>query len=311
MSRQVIGPRYGGPEVLVVRERDVPPPAEGRVLIRVRAAGVNPSDAKQIAGVFGRDDSRLPMRPGNEVAGDVAAVGEGADPELLGREVVAYRVLGGWADEVVARAENVFPKPEPLSFPEAANLLLAGTAAAHLVAATAVAAGDVVLVHGASGGVGVIAIQLARLAGARVIGTSSPRNAPLVAELGAEPVAYGDGLAERVRALSPAGVTVALDCIGTDEALAVSLALLADPARLATLVNFGPVLAAGGKALGSGPGADPGTAFRAAARARLVRLADEGALHVPIAGTFPLSDAVAALDHLAHAHAGGSLALVP
>ncbi len=311
MSRQVIAPAYGGPEVLVVNERDVPPPGEGRVLIRVRAAGVNPSDAKQIAGRFGRDDARLPIRPGNEVAGEVTAVGEGADPQLLGKEVVAYRVIGGWADEVVARADNVFPKPGALSFPAVANLLLAGTAAAHLVEATGVGAGDVVLVHGASGGVGVLAIQLARIAGARVIGTSSPGNAPLVAELGAEPVAYGEGLADRVRAVAPEGVTAALDCVGTDEALAVSLELLPDPARLATLVNFGPVLAAGGKALGSGPGADAGSEFRAAARERLVRLADEGALRVPVARTFPLVDAVAALEFLASAHAGGSLALVP
>jgi NADPH2:quinone reductase len=315
MSRQVVAPRYGGPEVLEIREREVPAPTAGRVLIQVRAAGVNPADAKQIAGRFGDDPAKLPVRPGSEVAGVVAAVGEDAvgpgGPILVGQEVVAYRVIGGWADEVVAKADNVFAKPAPLPFAAAANLLLVGTTAAHLVDATGVAAGDVVLVHGASGGVGTLAVQLARLAGARVIGTTSDRNADLVRRLGAEPVRYGDGLADRLRALAPHGVDVALDCVGTDEAVRVSVALLADPGRLATIVAFEPVLAAGGKALGSGAGADPGTAFRNAARPRLIALANEGRLDVPVAATLPLAEAAESLRTLAHDRPGGKLALVP
>jgi NADPH:quinone reductase-like Zn-dependent oxidoreductase len=315
MSRQVIAPRYGGPEVLEIHDRAVAPPAAGRVLIRMHAAGVNPADAKQVAGRFGDDPAKLPVRPGSEVAGVVAAVGQDAvgpdGPWEVGQEVVAYRVIGGWADEVIARADNVFPKPRPLSVAAAANLLLAGTAAAHLLEATGVTAGDVVLVHGASGGVGTLAVQLARLAGARVLGTTSDRNADLVRRLGAEPVRYGDGLADRVRALTPNGVDAALDCVGTDEAVSSSIALLSDPGRLATIVAFEAVLAAGGKALGAGPGADPGTAFRAAARTRLVALADEGRLEVPVAATVPLAEAADALRTLAHGHPGGTLALVP
>jgi len=315
MSRQVIAPRYGGPEVLEVRDREVPPPAPGRVVLRTRAAGVNPSDAKQIAGRFGDDPAKLPLRPGAEVAGVITAVGEDAvgatGPLEVGQEVLAHRVIGAWADEVVAKADNVFAKPAALSFPAAANLLLAGTTAAHLIEATGVREGDVVLVHGASGGVGTLAVQLARIAGARVIGTASDRNRALVERFGAEPVAYGDGLADRVRALAPNGVTVALDCIGTDEAVQASLALLPDPVRLATIVAFASVLAAGGKALGAGPGADPGTAFRNAARARLVELAGRGLIDVPVAGTLPLADAADALRTLATAHPGGKLALVP
>lgn len=313
MSRQVIAPRYGEPEVLEIRDRDVPTPGAGRVLIRVRAAGVNPADAKQIAGRFGDDPAKLPLRPGSEVAGVVTAVGEGGagGPIEVGQEVVAYRVVGGWADHVIAKAENVFPKPAPLSFPAAANLLLAGTAAGHLVQATGVRDGDVVLVHGASGGVGTLVVQLARLAGARVIGTTSDHQADLVRRLGAEPVRYGDGLLERVRALAPQGVDAALDCVGTAEAVAASLALLQDPGRLATLVAFEPVLAAGGKALGTGPGADPGTAVRGAARARLIALAEDGRIEVPVAATVPLDRAADALRTLAEGHPGGKLALVP
>ncbi|MCU1471990.1 NADP-dependent oxidoreductase [Amnibacterium sp.] len=315
MSRQVVAPRYGGPEVLELRDREIAPPGTGRVLIRVLAAGVNPADTKRIAGRFGDDPSKLPLRPGSEVAGIVTAVGEDVAPAgrgiEVGQEVVAYPVVGGWADEVVAKAEHVFPKPGPLSFPAAANLLLAGTAAAHLVDVTGVGTGDVVLVHGASGGVGTLAVQLARLAGARVLGTTSDRNADLVRRLGAEPVRYGDGLVDRVRALAPGGVDAALDCVGTDEAVRASLALLADPGRLATIVAFEAVLAAGGKALGAGPGADPGTAFRNAARAGLIALADEGRLEVPVAATRPLAEASEALRVLARDHPGGKLALVP
>ena len=315
MSRQVIAPRYGDPEVLEVLERQVAPPSAGRVLIRMRAAGVNPADAKQIAGRFGDDPAKLPLRPGSEVAGVVTAVGADAvgsgGPIEVGQEVVAYRVVGGWADEVIAKAENVFPKPAPLSFPAAANLLLAGTTAAHLVDAVGVRDGDVVVVHGASGGVGTLAVQLARIAGARVLGTTSDRNAHLVRRLGAEPVRYGEGLTERLRALAPGGVDAALDCVGTDEAVSASLALLDDPRRLATLVAFAPVLAAGGKALGAGPGADPGTDFRNAARGRLIALAEDGRIEVPIAATVPLVQAADALGTLARDHPGGKLALVP
>ena len=192
MSRQVIAPRYGGPEVLELREREVPAPAAGRVVIRMRAAGVNPSDAKQIAGRFGDDPAKLPLRPGSEVAGVIAAVGDdavgAAGPLEVGQEVLAHRVVGAWADEVVAKADNVFAKPAALSFAAAANLLLAGTTAAHLVEATGVGPGDMVLVHGASGGVGMLAVQLARIRGARVIGTASERNRTLVERIGAEPV---------------------------------------------------------------------------------------------------------------------------
>ncbi len=315
MSRQVIAPRYGDPGVLEVREREVAPPGAGRVLIRMRAAGVNPADTKQIAGLFGDDPAKLPLRPGSEIAGVVAAVGEGAvgsdGPIEVGQEVVAYRVVGGWADDVLAKAENVFPKPGPASFAAAANLLLAGTTAAHLVDAASVRDGDVVVVHGASGGVGTLALQLARIAGARVLGTTSDRNADLVRRLGAEPVRYGDGLVDRLRELAPGGIDAALDCVGTDEAVAASLALLHDPGRLATIVAFEPVLAAGGKALGTGPGADPGTAFRNAARARLIALAEDGRIEVPIAATVPLAQAAEALRALARDHPGGKLALVP
>ena len=124
-----------------------------------------------------------------------------------------------------------------------------------------------------------MAVQLARLRGARVVATAGERNHDLLRELGAEPVAYGDGLADRVRALAPDGVDVALDLVGTDEAMDVSLALVADHDRIATIANFARGPREGVKLLGGGPGADPGNDIRDAARAELARLAGDG--HAP------------------------------
>ena len=183
--------------------------------------------------------------------------------------------------------------------------------AAHALAAAGVGAGDVVLVHGASGGVGQMAVQLGVARGARVIGTASPANHDLLRELGAEPVAYGDGLADRVRALAPEGVDAALDLVGSDEALAVSLELVGDRDRIATIANFTDGPAAGIKVLGGGPGADPGTEVRQAARGELVELAGSGALRVTVAATYPLEEVADAHRLSESGRAAGKIVLLP
>jgi NADPH:quinone reductase-like Zn-dependent oxidoreductase len=154
-------------------------------------------------------------------------------------------------------------------------------------------------------------VQLARARGARVIGTTGGSGAELVERLGGEPVRYGEGLADRVRELAPDGVTAAVDAVGTDEALDVSLALVADRQRIATLANFEGGSRAGIRVLGNGPGADPGTDVRDAARLELVRLVDEGRLTVVVAGTFPLAEAAEAHREGMTGHAHGKLALIP
>ncbi|OOB89460.1 quinone oxidoreductase family protein, partial [Rathayibacter sp. VKM Ac-2630] len=155
-------------------EVDPGEPGPGSVRVRVRAAGVNPSDAKLLRGDFGR--GRTPVRPGSEVSGVVTAVGEGAvgplGPLRVGDEVVAFRVAGGWSGELIARASSVLPKPAGLGWEAAAGLLLTGTTAVHLLEAVRVAAGETVLVHGASGAVGSLLVQLAVARGARVLGTA-------------------------------------------------------------------------------------------------------------------------------------------
>ena len=308
----MIAPRYGGPEVLETVEAPPTQAGPGQVTIEVRAAGVNPADYKRFAGGPGADPAALPIRPGFEVAGVVTALG--ADTELasgggaVGDAVLAFRIGGGYASSVTVPAKDVFAKPDALDFPAAANLLLAGTTAADMLRVVDAAAGETLLVHGASGAVGVMVLQLARQRGIRAIGTASERRFDTVRRFGGEPVAYGDGLADRVRALAPDGIDAALDCVGTDAAVDVSLAL-APLQRIVTIAAHGRAQREGFRAVG---GAAPESAvFRDSVRAELIGLAAAGELEVPIARTYPLESAAEALALLAEGHPGGKLALVP
>lgn len=309
---QVIAPEYGGPDVLATIETELPPPGPGEVLIEVRACGVNPVDYKTFGGVRSADPAVLPIHPGFEVAGVIAAVGPAtriASGEAReGDAVLAFRVSGGYASAIVVPADDVFAKPDRLGFPEAANLLLVGATAAEMLEVVHAGEGDTLLVHGASGAVGVSVLQQARLLGARVIGTAGPDSFETVRRFGGEPVAYGDGLEERVRDAAPDGIDAALDCVGTDEAVDVSLAL-ADRDRVVTIAAFPRAQAEGFAAIG---GSSPGSAeFRDNARPRLIALAESGDLVVPVARTYPLEQASEALAFLAEGHPGGKLALEP
>ena len=301
----------GGPDTWRLADVDPPAPASGEVTIAVRAAGMNPADVKHVAA--GTDASRLPIAIGYEVAGVIEAMGP--DTEIasgggsIGDEVMAFRISGGYATAVTVPARDVFAKPATIGFPEAANLLLAGTTAADMLENASVGSGDTVLLHAASGAVGVSVLQQARLIGARVIGTASPARFDVVRGFGGEPVAHGDGLEERVRELAPDGIDVALDAIGSDEAVDVSLALVEDRRRIVTIAAKSRADAEGFVAIG---GAMPASAaFRDAARARLIELAATGQLVVPVARTYPLADAREALADLMGGHPGGKLALVP
>jgi NADPH:quinone reductase-like Zn-dependent oxidoreductase len=293
----------------------VPAPGPGEVTVRVRAAGVNPVDLKLYSGGMGRDAAKLPMRLGFEVSGVVSAVGEGAvgpaGEVRVGDEVIGFRISGGYAQEVTVPAAQVLPKPAPQSWEQAAGMMLTGVTAVHALTATGVTAGDTVLVHGVSGGVGLTAAQIALLDGARVVGTAGEHRHDDLRRRGVVPVAYGEGLAERVRAAAPDGVDAAVDAVGTDEAVDASLALVRDRRRIATVVAFARAPQEGIKALGGGPGADPGTEIRSTGRMRLVQLAAQGQLDVVVARTFPLEEAAQAHRFLAQGHPGGKVVLVP
>ena len=286
-GRQWIATDFGGPEVLQLREVDVPPPGPGEVTIAVRAAGMKPADYKHFG--LGQDRRLLPLTVGYEIAGVLSAVGPGASiasgRAAIGDEVIAFPIVGGYASVLNVRASDVFAKPGPLNFAQAANLLLAGTTAAELLATAAVITSDTVLVHGAAGAVGLSVLQQARLIGARVIGTAA-----------------------RVRAVAPEGVAAVLDTVGTDEAIGASLALLDDRRTLVTLTAFRRAAAEGFTAIGAGnPASGP---FRAKVRTDVLKMAAAGNLAVPIARTFPFQDAREAVAALSGPHPSGKLALV-
>lgn len=308
MAKRWTATRPGGIDSLEFVETEVPAPSPGEVTVEVRAAGVNPADYKHLARI-----DAFPVGLGYEVAGVISAIGRGtgiaSGGGAVGDEVLAFRVSDGYATALNVPAADVFAKPANLSFPQAANLLLAGTTAAEMLHVTRVGEGDVVLIHGASGAVGVSAIQQALWRGARVIGTASPEHFERVRAFGAEAVAYGPGLEDRVRALAEGGVDAVLDAVGTAEAVDVSQAVLRDGTRAVTIVRSERTDAAGFVAIG---GAMPASkVFRDGVRQGLIARAGAGELAVPVARTFPLAEATAALRFLRQGHPGGKLALIP
>jgi NADPH:quinone reductase-like Zn-dependent oxidoreductase len=309
MSAVVVATDFGGPEVLSVIDEPTPEPGPGQVRVAVRAVGVNPMDYKSYSGAFGADRAVLPRRLGSEASGVVEAVGDGVEGIAVGDEVIAYRAPGAYAAQLVVDAGAITPKPRDMPWEQAAGLLLTGATAVHALLTADVGPGDTLVVHGAAGGVGLMAVQLARARNVNVIGTASEGKHDLLRRLGATPVRYGDGLADRIRELSPGGADAALDLVGTDEAIDVSLELVANHSRIVSIAAFGRG-ADGITLLGGGPGADPGTEIRVAARTRLTAAVDAGALIVFVERTYPLEEAAEAHRELMARHVTGKLALI-
>jgi NADPH:quinone reductase-like Zn-dependent oxidoreductase len=279
---------YGGPEVLEYGEVRDPKVGPDSVLVKVRAAAVNPVDWKAREGYLDPAlDAVFPVIPGWDVSGVVVQPGASVTEFVTGDEVIGYvredfLSRGTFAEYVAAPVRTLARKPRNLTYEEAAGLPLAGlTAYQVLTGALAVQEGDVVLAHAAAGGVGSIAVQLGRHLGARVIGTASERNHDFLRELGAEPVTYGEGLAERVRALAPDGVDAVFDTVG-GEALKVSADLLAPGGRLASIADAS-VVDLGGRYVFVRPDA--------ADLARLADLAEQDVVTVHVDETFPLERA--------------------
>ena len=309
-ARKWVAAGFGGPEVLRCIDVDVPDPGHGQVSIDVRAAGLNPADAKHIAP--GQASKALPLSIGYEVAGVLTALGPGTELAsgggAVGDEVVASQVTGGYTTAITVPASSVFAKPTTLSFAEAASLLLVATTAADLLHVSGARNGETVLLHGAAGAVGVMVLQQARRAGVRVIGTAGPSNFDYVRRFGGIPVEYGPSLLDRVRAAAPEGIAAALDTVGSDEAGEVSLALVSDRKRVVTIADAPRAKADGYVFVGaSNPESGP---FRARARSGILKLAQAGQLVVPMAATFPFDDAPAAFTMLTSPHPPGKIALV-
>ncbi|MBQ1107286.1 NADP-dependent oxidoreductase [Streptomyces sp. 404i] len=301
----IVYEEFGGPGVLHLERLDPPRPGPGQVRVAVRAAGVNPLDHK-IRNGWMEDafPTRLPATPGAEFAGVVLEAGEGVTEFAPGDEVLGWSATGSYATEALAEAASLARKPAGLSWEEAAALPVATDTASRVLDELALAEGETLLLHGAGGGVGSVAVQLAVARGATVIGTASPANHDYLRVLGAVPVAYGDGLVERVRELVPEGVDAVFDASGRG-ALPASIELRGGTTdRIVTIADgdaaeLGVAFSSGG----GGPSAD-----RLGANARL---AETGELRVEIAQVFPLADAASAHALSEGGHVRGKLVLLP
>ncbi|GAA2176274.1 NADP-dependent oxidoreductase [Agrococcus versicolor] len=282
---------FGGTEQLVLRDVPAPTPGPGEVRIRVLRAGVNPVDWKVLSGgLRGLLTHVTPIVPGWDAAGVVDAVGPDVPEYAVGDEVLSYARKdwvqeGTFAELVTVRAVDVARKPAGLSWDAAGALPLAGLTAERVLDAVEAGSGDTVLVHGASGGVGTLAVQLARLRGARVIATGSPSGHDRLRALGAEPVAYGDGLVDAVRELAPDGVDAVVDLVGG--VMEQTLAVLREGGRHASITDHGAG-EHGGRWVWVRP---DGARLEALAQ----RVVDEG-IDVEIAASFPLSDVAGAFE---------------
>jgi NADPH:quinone reductase-like Zn-dependent oxidoreductase len=298
---------YGGPDVLAEVELPTPKIGPDFVLVRTKAVGVNPVDWKIREGrLDGAHPSHFPLVPGWDVAGVVEAVGPAVTDFSVGDDVIGYVrrdhiQFGTYAELVSAPERTLALKPADLGWAEAGGLPLAGLTAYQALKAVHVGSDDTVLVHAAAGGVGHLAVQLARILGAgRVIGTASERNHDFLRDLGAEPVAYGDGLAERLRALAPEGVDAALDAVGGD-ALALSARVVGKPERVTSIVDAKGVKERGGAYVFVKP--------NAADLAALAGFVADGRLTVHVERTFPLAQAADAHRLVEAGHVRGKVVL--
>ena len=298
--KAVVIDEFGGPRVLHVADRELPEPGAGQVRVRVRAAGVNGIDGTIRSGAAQQMfPTQLPAVLGLEIAGTVDGVGPGVEGLAAGDDVLGFADGGGYAEYTLATI--VAPKPAELGWTEAAALPVAAETALRVLRLLEVTQGDTLLIHGAAGGVGTVAVQLAVARGAIVIGTASEANHDHLRELGATPVLYGEGLVDRVRAAAPDGVDAVFDAAGQG-ALPDSIGLRGGTSRIVTIADpaaFGLGIPFSGEA-----------ARDAGDLAEVARQAGDGRLRVTVAETYSLEEAPAAHEAVATGHGRGKVVLL-
>jgi NADPH:quinone reductase-like Zn-dependent oxidoreductase len=300
----VVFEEFGGPEVLRIEDVAEPHAGPGQARVRVRAAGVNPIDFKVRRGwTKGFIDVTFPATPGMEVAGVVDEVGEGSE-FAVGDEVVGWSTTGSYAEH--ALVGNVVRKPSGVSWEQAVGLPVASETAQRVLDQLQLKDGETLLLHGAAGAVGSIAAQLAKAAGATVIGTASPGNHDFLRSLGVIPVAYGGGLVDRVREVAPQGIDAVFDTAGQG-GLKESIELRGTTDRIVTIADFGA--AELGVAASMGSTASPEEI--AAGLTNQLQAAAAGNLTVRIAQTFTLAEAPKAQDLSESGHAHGKVVVLP
>jgi NADPH:quinone reductase-like Zn-dependent oxidoreductase len=307
VPRAVRFDRYGGIDVLNVVDVERPMPGPGEALVRVKAAGINPGEASIRKGLMAeRWPATFPSGEGSDLAGVVEDVGPGVDSVAVGEEVI------GWTDRrashaefVVVPAEHLVPKPPGVSWEAAGGLFVAGVTAYAAVRAVGVTKGDTVVVSGAAGGVGSLAVQLARNKGATVIGLASEANHEWLRSHGVIPVSYsGDGLADRIREAAGGRVDAFIDTFGGGYVKRAIEELGVAPERVDTIIDWGAAQEYGAKTEGSAAGSSPEVL------AELAGMIDRGELEVPIAKTFPLDQVRDAYRELEKRHTRGKIVLI-
>lgn len=297
MSRAVVFTEYGPPEVLRVVDFEPREPGPREVRVRVRAAGVQPFDNLFRSGATkGYVPATFPQQTGNELSGIVESTGPDVTEFEAGDEVLGWVTLAAFAEHAIVPADQLVAKPKTMPWAEAGALSASGQTAHTALEQLGVTQGETVLIHAAAGGVGSMAVQIAKAQGANVIGTASARNHDFLRGLGAIPVQYGDGLVDRV----PGPVDAVLDAIGTDESLRAS-------AKLATRIGtvaFNPLAAQ--------LGVRQLSTDRSTRRLQqLVDLYEAGQLRVHVQSTYGLRDAAEAHREVETGHVRGKVVLMP
>ncbi|MGB7872692.1 MAG: NADP-dependent oxidoreductase [Mycobacterium sp.] len=305
MTRIARFAEYGDPDVLRVIDVPAPTAGQGRVRVAVRAAGVNPIDAKTVMGLMRNEIAlTLPAGVGADVSGVVDQVGAGVSEFAVGDEVLGSSVTPSFAEYALAEPTSLVRKPHDIAWEVAGSLAGAGGTAYAVLKQLRVKAGETLLIHGAAGGVGTFAVQLAAARGVTVIGTASERNHDYLRSIGAIPVTYGDGLLERVRSVAPQGVDAVLDASGRGE-IPVSIQLTGTPEHVLTLVAF-DAADTGIQIHTGGGGSDLGDGLR-----EIVGLIQQRRLTVSISRTFPLTEIASALKTSSAGHVTGKIVILP
>jgi NADPH:quinone reductase-like Zn-dependent oxidoreductase len=306
MPRAVRFDHYGGVDVLEVVEVPRPVPAGGQALVRVKAAGINPGEASIREGrMHERWPATFPSGQGSDLAGVIEELADGVEGFAIGDEVIGFTdERASQAELVLVPVEHLVPRPANVPWEAAGGLPIAGTTAYAAVRAVAPSAGETVVVSGAAGGVGSLAVQLARRAGVRVIGLASESNHRWLSDHGVIPLSYGDGVAERIRATCADGVDAFIDTFGGGY-VELALDLGVQPQRIDTIIDFQAAQRHGVKTDGSAAGAS------AQVLAELAGLIAAGELEVPVAHVYPLEQVRDAYRELERRHTRGKIVLKP
>jgi NADPH2:quinone reductase len=306
MARAVRFDHYGDGDVLYVADVEVPLPAPGEVVVRVRAAGINPGEMAIRSGALAQIfPATFPSGEGSDLAGVVSAIGSGVTEFAVGDEVL------GWSETRSSHAEytavpinQLIPKPTELSWEVAGSLYVIACTAYAAVRAVAVQPGDVVAVSAAAGGVGSVVVQFLRTKGATVLGIASPTNHEWLSAHGVIPIAYGDGLADRLKAAAPNGIAAFIDLFGPDYVqLAADLGIKRE--RIETIISREKAAELGTKVEGSGD------ASTTQVLSEMTDLVSSGQIEIPIAATYPLEKVRDAFAELEARHTHGKIVLIP